>query len=358
MRHNDKDKSINKIVISMVSAGLLGMLFLTGCNGDAEKPNYDKGVDALKNQSYQEALTFFNAAENEGVSNQLVYRGEGMANLGLAKYDDSIACFENALHESNGIVKKIDYDINFYLATALYKKGDLQGAYDTYSSIMQLDEKNATACYLRGKVCLDMDRIEDAKSDFVQSIDIDRSNPSLYINIHNDLLSHGYESEAKSYINLAIKNVNKPSKYDLGVFNYFLGDYTQARNYFEETKNIKSNPEGIIYLAKTYMALGDDSYAISLYENFINNNPNSSEVYNELGNLKFNLKDYEGALAAYETGLKAEDVTYKQELMFNRIVAYEYLHNYNTAKTLMGEYLGMYPDDEVAIRENVFLSTR
>ncbi len=45
-------------------------------------------------------------------------------------------------------------------------------------------------------------------------------------------------------------------------------------------------------------------------------------------------------------------------LMFDRIVAYERLYDFDSAKKSMEEYLQMFPDDEVARRENVFLSSR
>ena len=48
----------------------------------------------------------------------------------------------------------------------------------------------------------------------------------------------------------------------------------------------------------------------------------------------------------------------KQVLLFNEIVAYEHLGEFEKATSLMKEYLVAYPDDELAIREFEFLSTR
>lgn len=356
MQNKDYFKIKNRCIL-ISSAIAFSMVFAVGCSGD-NKSNYQLAVDALNNQNYSEALTLFEAAQNEDTNKQLVYRGLGMANLGLAQYDQSIECFDNALHQSNGLIKSIDYDINFYLAAAQYKKGDYQSAYNTYEAICTLDKSNSDARYLMGKTSLDMGDIEKAKENFEEAIRLKPSDPYLYINIYKELVNYGYENEAKSYINLALKNVSKPSSYELGIFNYYLGDYTQARNYFEESKDVKKNADSLIYLGKTYEALGDTGYAASLYEAYLTNDPSSSEMYNELGNLKFAEKDYEGALATYEAGLKSSDKTYMQSLMFNRIVAYEYLGDYKTAATLMKEYLSTYPNDEQAKREDVFLRTR
>lgn len=335
----------------------LSVLCLCGCSDGKEKTAYQLGVENLNNQNYAEALSYFKASEDSS-NLRLAYRGEGMANLGMANYDDAILCFENALHESNGLVKQVDFDINKYMAVAQYKKGDLSGAKETYTNIIQMDSKDVDAYYLRGKVTLDMDDIPGAKADYDAAIALSQQNSDLYIRIYEDLFNKGMESDAKSYINLALKNISKPSEYQLGIFNYYLGDYTQARNYFETAKETKKTSEGIIYLGKTYEALGDPAYAMSLYDIYVTGDTESPEVYNELGKLKFAQRDYEGALSAFETGLKSNDLSFRQNLMYNRIVAYEYLQNFKTASTLMDEYVSLYPDDEAALRENIFLSTR
>lgn len=344
-----------KAIIAAICIGAM----ISGCSeSDKAKTNYQMGIEALESQNYSDALNYFKESENENSDMRLVYRGEGIANLGLANYDESILNLEKSLHESNGLIKAIDYDVNYYLATAQYKKGDLQAAYDTYTSILSLDKKASDAYYLRGKISLDMKKTDEAKNDYDTAISIDSTSPELYIRIYKDLVEAGFDNDAKSYINLALKNVAKPSTYQLGVFNYYLGDFTQARNYFEEAKETKNTAEGIVYIGKTYEALGDPNYAQTLYEQYITGDTDAPEVYNELGKLKFNQKDYEGALASFEAGLKSNDMSYKQSLMFNRIVANEYLHDFNTAAILMEEYISLYPDDAEALRENVFLSTR
>jgi len=348
----------NRALLALCTSSFVFSMFsMGGCASKGEKTSYQLGIDCLKAQNYSEALNYFTTAENEADA-RLSFRGQGMANLGLGKYDEAIVCFENALHESNGLVKSIDYDINFYMATAQYKKGDYQAAKTTYTSIITMDPKNEDAFYLRGKVALDMNDLQGATSDYDSAIALTPQNADLYVNIYNDLSGHGYANEAKSYINLALKNIAKPSEYQLGIFNYYLGDFTQARNYFEQAKETKNCAEGIIYLGKTYDALGDSGYAQSLYEVYITGDTESSEVYNEVGKLKFKQHDYEGALSSFEAGLKATDISFKQNLLYNRIVTYEYLENFNTAKSLMEEYLSLYPDDAAALRENIFLSTR
>ena len=56
--------------------------------------------------------------------------------------------------------------------------------------------------------------------------------------------------------------------------------------------------------------------------------------------------------------MNVEGNTVTQSLKFNEIVAYEYLGQYDQAKLAMEQYLALYPDDEKAQREAVFLKTR
>lgn len=346
------------ISAKLILIGVIAGTLLSGCNSSKELSSYKQGVQALEQQKYSEALDFFKASEAEGAKLQLAYRGEGMAYLGLDQYDDALAAFKLALVQSNGLVKSIDYDINYYMAVAEYKSGKLEDALNTYSNIIAVNKNDADAYYLRGKVNLALSKLDDAKADYDKAIELNKDDSRLYINIYEDLMENGNETDAKAYINSGVVSVAKPTTYELGIFNYYLGDYTQARNYFEESSETKKTEEGIIYLAKTYVALNDVSYATALYEEYTENNKTADIVYNELGLLKAGNKDYEGALAAFNAGLENENPTCKQALMYNRVVAYEMLGNFSEAKKQMEFYLNQFPGDKKALRENIFLSSR
>ena len=68
--------------------------------------------------------------------------------------------------------------------------------------------------------------------------------------------------------------------------------------------------------------------------------------------------DYEGAISSFKSGIDIGDKTMNQALMLNEITAYEHMGEFQVAKSMMDEYLKVYPEDNDAIRENVFLSTR
>ena len=69
---------------------------------------------------------------------------------------------------------------------------------------------------------------------------------------------------------------------------------------------------------------------------------------------------YEKAQKMFEKAL--EDTNCSEEMVkeieFNQIVALEKLEKTDEAKSLLGEYVEKYPDDERAAKEKEFLETR
>lgn len=340
---------------------LLACLLLCSCGAEAEKSQIDQGMDALEALDFAAAANCFDAALANGEDAQLAYRGRGMAMLGLNRYPEAREAFEKALSQSNGRIHKIEYDISYYLAVAEVKNGDLQDAYDTYTAILALNEGDADAYYLRGKVSLSMGDLGNALQDYDQSIILAPTDYDGYIRICKDLTNAGYESEGKAYIQRAMNTDYRKSEYQMGVFNYYVGEYEEARTRFENSRGKggkKDTKDLILYMGKTYEALGDLNYATALYTEYLASHPEETELFVQLGLTKMQLEDYEGALAAFEAGIAIGDVEYLQSLKFNEAVTYEYLLDFKKAAVLMKEYLDEYPNDEVAKREYEFLKTR
>lgn len=357
-----KTKSRHKILYPFLLGIILAMSLLTGCEKNDEDKTYtEMGMDSLENLDFASAAAYFDSAMNAREDMQLAYRGKGMAFLGLARYADAIDMFEKALAESDGNVHKIEYDISYYLAVAQVKNKDLDGAYDTYSAIIDMDEKNQDAYYLRGNVSLSRGDKIAALEDYDQSVIMDPTNYDNYIRICKDLSAAGYEDDGRSYIQRAVNTDYKKSEYQMGVFDYYLGDYNSARTAFESSRSGNTKKDSldlIMYLGKTYRALGDTNYAAALYEEYLASHPEEAALYLQLGMVKMDLEDYSGALSAFDSGLACNVAAYDQSLRFNKIVAYEYLLDFKKASVLMQEYLNDYPDDEAALREYEFLKTR
>ena len=330
---------------------------LTGCEEKA-KSYIEQGMDALEQYDYGTAAGLFDSALSNDENPQQAYRGKGMALLGLARYSEAEQMFLNALSKSNGTVGEMEYDISYYLAVAQAKAGKYDEAFDTYSAIIAMNEKAQDAYYLRGKISLSRGDKGAALDDFDMSIILAPTDYDGYIRICKDLTGSGYESEGKAYIQRAMNTDYKKSDYQMGVFHYYMGEYEDARSCFEKSHETKTTKDLIVHMGKTYEALGDYNYAVSLYNEYLASHSDEAELYLQLGRNKMTQGDYEGAVSAFEAGTATNNVEYIQSLKFNRIVAYEYMLDFKMAAKLMEEYVREYPEDEDAEREYRFLQTR
>ena len=344
--------------IRFITAMIVILLFCTACGAGEAADNLGAGMEAVQNLEYKEALTCFKDALDENAAERQVCRGLGLAYMGLSQYEDAITYFERALQLSDGTPRDMDFDINYYLATAYYRNNQNEDAISTYDAILSLRPKEKEAYYLRGCVKLYSGNFEEAKLDFDNTIALDSDDYNRLIQIYNALTDNGYKDVGREYLQQAIsENEKSMDNYDLGRIYYYLEDYENAREYLLKVK-ISTDYESALYLGKTYEALGDYNYASSIYNDYTLIDQTKPEIYNQLGLCRMQMGEYELALSSFQYAMNIEGNEMMQSLKFNEIVAYEYLEDFKTAAALMNDYLKSYPDDEEAQREYKFLKTR
>ena len=343
---------------NVIAAIILMMLMsLMGCGKNKGTENIKQGFEAINSLEYETALACFMAGTEAGENPQQIARGEGIAYLGMAKYEEAIEQFVTALSYSDEFVDDFDFDTNYYLATAYFKSGQSDKASDVYSAILGLRD-DREAYFLRGIAYLEQDKLTLAKADFDVALAKNSSDYDMRIEIVKALMEEEYVDEAKAYLQAALgSNEKKISDYDKGRLNYYMGEYETARNYLESSKGNK-DAETVLLLGQTYEKLGDFNYAASIYSNYLTQHPDNVIIYNRLGMCKLQANDAQSALEYFNQALALEDPSIIQTLKFNQIVAYEYLGDFEQANVLMKNYLQIYPDDQDALREYEFLKSR
>ncbi|MCR5301959.1 MAG: tetratricopeptide repeat protein [Lachnospiraceae bacterium] len=349
-----KQKSFLSIITTMTV--LLPALAFDGCN--KEDAGEVSAASAVESADYDAALSAADAIISASGGDKITCRTRGLALLGKGDYAAAADAFIDALSFSNGIVTPADIDISYYLAVAEYKNDDLEAAHSTIEAILALKEDDDAAWFMLGKTDLAMGNRESALTDFDNTVSLAPTNYDRYVGIYEELHARGYDEDAASYLEKAMSAGNRLSDYNKGVLEYYLGSYTGARNDLENAKKSGNNENLTLYLGRTYEALGDTGYAMSLYADYIRENPAAGRIYEQLATCRVSTGDYEGALETIETGLAAGQGEGAQGMMFDRVVAYERLYDFKSAAKYMEEYLEQYPDDEMARRENVFLSSR
>ena len=247
--------------------------------------------------------------------------------------------------------------MNYYLAAAYRKNGQPAEAKKVYDAILGLKPEEKDAYFLRGSAELELGDYESAKADFDKAISMEPKNYARLIEIYEALADYGYREVGQEYLQNVLNTDKKLDAYDSGRIYYYLGDYQKAYLALEEAKG-KGGVDSYLYLGKAYAATGDYNYASSVYSNYLSKQGPDAEIYNQLGLCELAKKDYQKALEAFQAGKQIEGNSLMQTLSFNEIVAYEYLQDYQKAAVLLKAYLQNYPDDQAAIREQQFLSTR
>ena len=331
---------------------------LSACAFSHKHENTDSAAEAVKNGQYEEALVMLGNAEEAGEDPELLYRVKGIAEMELASYENATDDFLRSLSANKGYVKEQDRDTSCYLAVAQYRSGDYEGAKSTYSAIIGLFPQDYDAFLQRGKTELRLGETDNAIADFNRAVALNPSDPDLFIQIYECLNAVGMKDEGNKYLKDAMEISTKLTDLQKGKLYYNLGEYEQAKNSLESARNANAKGGVMLYLGRTYEALGDTNYAASLYRAYLEEDPADVEICNQLGLCCLDMGDYSGALAAFEQGLAVPDNEFVQTLEYNRIIAYEYLSDFSKAAALMKDYLKKYPGDSAAQRENRFLSTR
>ena len=344
-----------KYILSFATMALT-IMTLSACG--ATNDNVTAGMEAIKKLDYQAALTSFETARENGENERLICRGMGIAYMGMTDYAQASACFEEALQLSNGLVENMDYDLNYYLASAYTKENRLSEAEATYDAILTMKPEETDAFFLRGNVRVGLGKTEEALADFDKVAEMEPQNYDRLIQIYEVLNYYGQTESGKQYLQSALDQKNaKMTAFDKGRMYYYLGEYQQAYTALEEARD-GGSADAYLYLGRAYEATGDYNYAANVYNAYLAKDTSNAEIYNQLGLCEMTKGDYQKALAAFQAGMNAGNNTIQQTLAYNEIVAYEHLGDFQKAAVLMQAYLQNYPDDTKAQREFDFLSTR
>ena len=294
--------------------------------------------------------------DEERLEKETAYRTIGINAMEEGNYSAAMEAFNSALAQANGIGPN-EIDICFYKAAALVASGNYGDAIETYNVLLEADDKNSDAYFLRGCIYLKTNEIAKAQEDYDKAIKY-AENDEIYLVIYNSLNGAGYEAKARRYLDEALskKTGKKAVNYTVKGKIYFLeGQYEEAVEHLTTAVD-KGDVEANLYLAKTYEALGDKEKADACIGAYIEENPKSSVAYNQLGCKEMEKGDYEKAVSYFEEGLALEVVTNEQELRSNLIAACEYSGDFEGAAEKMRAYLADYPNDAAAAREYLFLN--
>lgn len=296
---------------------------------------------------------------DEKQENEDAYRQIGINCMKSNDYEGAISAFDSALDQKIGKIGDEEVDICYYKAAAQYASGDTDGALATYTSLVDYDDTNSNAYYLRGVLYLSMQNNAAALADFSSAVANTDASYELYLNIYQQLTQVGLSTEAQDYLDKALELKGKTADdyFWRGRIYQTTGKYEDAIEQYKAAID-KKKTEANLYLAQVYEAQGDTDTAETYYQAYIDSGIADSEAMNALGKVEMNQQNYKEAIEYFKSGLEMDEVTNEQELLKNLVLAYENNRDFESAKQTMETYLSKYPDDEEAKREYTFLCNR
>lgn len=344
-----------------------------------EKGNYSQSVEELlkavdadnKNTEYivylgmaqmnandlQAAKESFELAVTYDDECKGAYRGLGILKYRQSDFEGAIKYFSQAMDLAGKKTDETDIDVLRYYGDCCYETGDYEQAVEIYTDVIK-DGSNsvmADAYYRRGCAYVKLDDENNAALDFEKSLDYEDDNYGMCCGMYQIFCDAGYTERGESFLRRMLS-----AEHDellAGKIYYKLGEYDKAAENLTIAYD-NGESEAAYYLALTYEATGDDYNADNLYQEYLGKHPSDAYIYNQYGAYLIGLRKYDKAIVYLEAGLDIGDEDVNQSLLYNQAVCYEYLRDFDKAKTLFEEYLNKYPGDKKARKEYEFISSR
>lgn len=347
-----------KIMAAFLAVAL--MLGVTGCVGKPTGGTLTKqGMESIETLDYAGALEYFRQAAANGEDAVLALRGMGLAYMGMARYEEAVEAFDEALNYTDEKMPETVRDILLYKASDQYRMKDYEATAETCDELLKNETKTADACFLRGASYLCMGYQDRAREDFDQAVSLAPQDYTLYLNVYECYETQNLSAVGDEYLQTALNIPPKDAEdyYCIGQIYYYLEQYDQAQNALITPVEEKYLP-ALHLMGRIYLAREDYAHASAMYETIQQESGESGEIYNGLAMCCLAAGEYDQAIQYIEQGLSLGEDTGKQELLFNEIVAYEKKLDFTTARVKAENYVALYPTDEAGQKEYTFLKTR
>lgn len=332
-------------------------LLLGGCGVSEKERIYQQAVKDLEQGSYEYSLAGFEASVANDTYPAQSWRGAGISHMRLGKYEEAVEDFTRALAVER-LSKGLQKDILSYRITALLKLDRLQEAMADCQQLFLVSAPDADGYFLTGMTALEMDSYTEAYSNFEQSFEMDSSYDRA-IQIYEAYSGRGMEADGTHFLEKALEAPAKTVEdyYDRGRVYYYMEDYDNARSELI-TASQKGYEDSVLLLGMVYLAKNDISNSRALFIQYISGTKQSAKGYNGLALCDMKEGNYNSALVNIQEGLPYASTEELQSLLFNEVVIYEKMLEFQTAYRKAQEYLEMFPDDHEMLRERTFLRSR
>lgn len=226
-------------------------------------------------------------------------------------------------------------------AVSLYNEGDYQGALDLFNEAISPSLPLLTGfdndirlyiadCYINsgeyGLACKEYGKIK---------------------------LWAGDNGDNRAYL----EKVNDLENIAYGLYLYDEGEYEQALEKLSKAYN-DGNTDLVLYVGSCYGQLGDASKMQEYYDIFMSMHEMNSFMYAQYAAIALDEEELDKALDYIEKGKQSDDKMGERELLYDEIIYYEKIKDYNTAFVKSKAFVEAYPNDVDGQNEYNLLYTR
>lgn len=292
------------------------------------------------------------------VEQEEAFRAEGIAAYRAGDYATAVEKFDQALEEANGDTSELETDITYYKAKALAEGGDPEAAIGIYDAILEEDPSDSDTWYLRGCASLKSGRIEQADTDFQRALQNAPNNYELIFAVYQSWKDAQQPEKADAALGMALQ-FDGDSAEDLcrkGYICYLLNDTEQANVYLSRAIE-EGSDQAVLYQGMIDARSGQTEEAAAMFDRYQEEHKKDPDAILDLAAAAQGGGLFEDAIRYY-TALTEMEGADLQAAKKGLVAAYEGLGDYETAYTLLTEYLESWPEDEAAQKEMTFVQTR
>lgn len=335
---------------------------IAGCGvyGTSDSGAYTKGVKALKNGDLDTAMTEFRTAVDQNSRVAEAYRGEGLVFMKQGNYESAATVFERSLsafRRSGSGDENFEEDVEYYLAEAYTRSGDIDQAMSIYAELTS-GKTPDRAFLLRGMANIRNNDIDAAMDDFDHVV---ANNPSYEncLKIYEALSGASHKADGADYLKKCLSSSPESADdyYYQGLVYNELGNSDKALDSLNTAMSEGSKDAYAMY-AKISIDGGKTDQARKTFNEQLQKGDNLAAIYNGLALCDIADQEYDDALDHIQEGLNQNDEDMTETLRFNEVVVYERQLDFSTAESKLKDFLESWPDNAEAKREYQFLQTR
>lgn len=291
-------------------------------------------------------------------NNKRAWRAIGISYYEEGKYTDAKTYFDKALSES--LLPELNADIRMYLADALECVGDFATAIAVYDELLKEQTDYAAGYRARAYMSYVQGDYEKSLADYDAAIALEPENFDLYFGKYNVLEKLGKRGEQLELLQVitGIENPSVEDSYYIAKAQFFCGSHEEALPLLmSATEN--GYEDAHYYIGEIFHSRSNYGEAVYHYKQYIDGSgAKDAAAYNQMGICLMKQEKYGEALEIIGAGQKLSDPLHGRQLLFNEVVIFEKMGDFNTAYEKAVAYRNKYPEDAKIRTELEFLATR